>query len=132
MEAGQKTPPLPQYPDPNYNSNIWHNFKNHLGLKLSANNCTITESIAIMYPLTLPKYSQMGELSLEKFLDESSYLKNSSQKSWILKRPPSNHKHLAKLKLLSELRDPHRNEKGKENFYAQKFDKFHSQVEEYF
>lgn len=112
MQAGQKTPPLPQYLDPNYNSNIWHNFKNPLGLKLSANNCTISESIAIMYPLTLPTYSQMGKLSWEKFLEESSYLKNCSWKSCILKRPPSNHKQLAQLKLLSELRDPPQNEKG--------------------
>ncbi|CAE1307007.1 unnamed protein product [Acanthosepion pharaonis] len=54
----------------------------------------------------------MGKLSWEKFLEESSYLKNCSWKSCILKRPPSNHKQLAQLKLLSELRDPPQNEKG--------------------
>lgn len=106
LEAGKHPPPYPTRPDPNYNSNVWSNFRQHFGFKTTNEGKKITEMIAAMYPLNIPPPSKVGQYSYGKFLQETPIIRNEKQRAVAIQRTNNEAFEFKRLKAKSEGRNP--------------------------
>ncbi|KAK6184312.1 hypothetical protein SNE40_002020 [Patella caerulea] len=127
MEAGKCGPPFPQKPDASYNSNVWRNFRKQFGFNTSADGRKISEVIAAMYPLNIPRPSKIGDHSFTKYISESNLFQDEKFKKIAIRRTRADHQELKRLKIKSDGRNPPIDQDGKilppENFkkYVHRF-----------
>ncbi|KAJ8311147.1 hypothetical protein KUTeg_011300, partial [Tegillarca granosa] len=111
-EAGKHDPPYPNVPDQNYNSNIWRNFRRHYGFSTKAEGRKISDVIASMYPLNIPKPSQIGEHTFEKYVRETKLFNNEKYKILAMERTKTDIQEFKRLRSKSDARNPPLDEDG--------------------
>lgn len=112
MEAGKYGAPFPEKPDPNYNSNVWRNFRRQYGFDVKTDGRTISEMIATMYPLNIPAPSRVGENTFAKYITETKLFKNEKFKALAVQRTLTDIKEFRQLRIRSEARNPPLDEQG--------------------
>lgn len=113
VEAGKINPAFPKVPDESYNSNIWRNFKRNCGFHLDTKGRNISELIAAVYPLNIPKPSKVGDYKLTTFLrDVPDIINDDKLRKVAIQRTTAYLDQLGSLKLRSQLRHPPINDKG--------------------
>ena len=105
-EAGKHDPPFPERPDPQYNSNVWRNFRQHYGFHTTTEGQKIGEMIASMYPLNIPSPSQQGKYTYARFLADTSVIKDSKQKNVIINQTKKDLAEMRKHRIKSDVRNP--------------------------
>ena len=68
--------------------------------------------MAAMYPLNIPPPSRVGVYTYEKFLDESSVIKDSHFKKTLIEKAAKMGKDLDKMDLHTNIRNPPLDQKG--------------------
>ena len=107
LEAGKHTPPYPNMPDENYNSNVWRNFKNNFSFQLSGRGRTVNESVAAAYPITIPKPSKIGNYTFGRFIKETpSLIKDDKLRDITVNRTQVDSNMMEQLKIKSYTRYP--------------------------
>ena len=106
VEAGKHSPPFPERPDPQYNSNVWRNFRQQYGFHTTTDGQKMGEMIASMYPLNVPSPSKQGKYTYARFLADTSLIKDSKQKNVIIKQTVQDLAEMNKNKVRSEARNP--------------------------
>jgi hypothetical protein len=113
LEAGKHSSPCPERPDPDYNSNVWRNFsKAYYGFSMSGDKRTVTEMIATMYPLNIPKPSNVGDNTFDKYINESKMFADKKKKKLAVQRSRSDIEEFRRLRLRSDARNPPMDEDG--------------------
>ena len=115
MECGKHTPPFPDRPDEQYNSNVWRNFRKEYGFYTNTEGQEINEMIASMYPLNVPPPSKVGGYTYSKFLTETPLIKDEKLKKLAIDRTSRDILEFKRLRLKSETRAPPLDQDG--NFY---------------
>ncbi|KAL8603790.1 hypothetical protein ACOMHN_058525 [Nucella lapillus] len=127
LEAGKHSPPFPARPDPNYNSNVWRNFRRHYGFKTSAEGRKIPDVIAAMYPLNIPSASKVGDHTFEKYICETRLFEDEKYKAMALEQTRADMDEFRRLKFKTDSRNPPIDQSGNilppENYkyYAHRF-----------
>ena len=106
LEAGKHDPPFPDPTDAQYNSNVWRNFRKEYGFRSAAHAPRITETIAIMYPMSLPPPSHVGPYTYPQFLRDTSAIKDSKIHKLVLEKSVKELEQFKRLRLLSDMRNP--------------------------
>lgn len=106
VEAGKHDPPFPKRPDVSYNSNVWRNFRRNYGIQTSAEGRKVSEVIAALYPLNIPPPSQVGNNTFEKYIKETSLIKNEKYKIIAINQTKSDTEEFQRLKHKTEARNP--------------------------
>ncbi|KAK2153529.1 hypothetical protein LSH36_294g03060 [Paralvinella palmiformis] len=106
LEASKYDPPIPEKPDPQYNSNVWRNFRKQFGFHVNSEGQKVSEMIAAMYPLNIPSPSRVGDYTYEKFLTEISLIKDEKLRRMAIRRTGKDVEEFKKLKLRAEVRNP--------------------------
>ncbi|XP_064634801.1 testis-expressed protein 52-like [Lineus longissimus] len=112
LEAAKHTAPTPERPDPDYNSNVWRNFRKSYGFSKSADDRTVTEMIATMYPLNIPKPSIVGDHTFDKYVNESKLFDDDKKKKLAIQRSKTDIEEFRRLRLRTEARNPPMDEDG--------------------
>ncbi len=113
LEAGKHQPPIPDKPDPNYNSNVWRNFRENYGFYTTTEGQKISEMIATMYPLNIPAPSKVGDYNYKKFLTETPLIQNPKAKRLAIERVTKDLEDFRKMRLRSEMKNPPLDQYGK-------------------
>ena len=114
LEAGKHTPPFPERPDPNYNSNVWRNFRQQFGFQKNTDGQKVSEIIASMYPLNIPRPSRIGQYTFAKFLkDNPSMIENDKLRYQAIRQSSKEIEEFRSLRLKSETRNPPIDKGGK-------------------
>lgn len=106
QEAGKHSPPFPERPDPQYNSNVWRNFRQQYGFHTTTDGQQIGEMIASMYPLNVPSPSKQGKYTYARFLTDTSVVKDSKQKNLIISQTMKDLAEMKRNKIKSDARNP--------------------------
>lgn len=106
LEAGKHQPPLPEKPDPNYNSNVWRNFQRQYGFHPDTKGQKIDQMIASMYPLNVPAPSTVGEYNYAKFLTETPIIRDEKLRKMAVDRTTKDLLEFRRLRLRSDSRNP--------------------------
>ena len=106
LEASKYDPSVPEKPDPQYNSNVWRNFRKQYGFHVNSEGQKVSEMIAAMYPLNIPSPSRVGDYTYEKFLQEISLIKDEKLRKMAIRRTAKDVEEFKKLKLRAEMRNP--------------------------
>ncbi len=112
-EAGKHEPPYPERPDPQYNSNVWRNFRQQYGFHTTADGQNVGEMIASMYPLNIPAPSQVGKYTYGRFLTDTDLIKNSRQKNLIIEQSMKDVTAMREMRGRSDARNPPLDRAGK-------------------
>lgn len=112
LEAGKHKPPFPARPDPNYNSNVWRNFRRQYGFQTTADGRKMTDVIAAMYPLNIPPASKVGVQTFEKYIQETSLFKDQKNKAMAIKQTRADMEEFRRLKYKTEARNPPLDQSG--------------------
>ncbi|CAH1787017.1 unnamed protein product [Owenia fusiformis] len=113
LEAGKHKPPFPNRPDPQYNSNVWRNFRKHYGFKTNTDGQNISEMIGSMYPINIPAPSKVGKYTFGKFLTETpSLIADERSRKLAIKRTNCDVTEFKRLRLRSESRNPPMDQTG--------------------
>ena len=114
LEAGKHEPPFPERPDDNYNSNVWRNFSKRYGFNAAADDRSVTELIASMYPLNIPKPSKVGDYTFDRYVNQSQLFLDARRKEMAIVKSKIDIREFKRLRLLSNTRNPPLDEKGKD------------------
>ncbi|XP_076471281.1 testis-expressed protein 52-like [Babylonia areolata] len=106
LEAGKHEAPFPGRPDPNYNSNVWRNFRRNFGFKTSVEGRKISDVIASMYPLNIPTASKVGKHTFEKYIKETALFQDDKYKAMAIAQTRSDMNEFRRLKVKTESRNP--------------------------
>ncbi|XP_013384937.1 testis-expressed protein 52 [Lingula anatina] len=112
VEAGKHQAPYPERPDPNYNSNVWRNFRLHYGFHTTTEGRKTSEMIAAMYPLNIPPPSKVGKYTFGKFLQETPVIKDPKKRALAIRRTNNELADFRNMKAKSESRYPPIDELG--------------------
>lgn len=111
-ECGKHTPPFPERPDEQYNSNVWRNFRKEYGFYVNTDGQEINEMIASMYPLNVPPPSKVGGYTYSKFLTETPLIKEDKLRKLAIDRTHNDILDFKRLRLRSDMRAPPVDEDG--------------------
>ncbi|ELU08169.1 hypothetical protein CAPTEDRAFT_208890 [Capitella teleta] len=106
IEAGKHEAPIPDKPDPNYNSNVWRNFQRQYGFYPNTKGQNIDQMIASMYPLNVPAPSRVGQYNYAKFLTETPTIRNEKLRKLAIDRTTKDIVEFKRLRLKTESRNP--------------------------
>lgn len=107
LEAGRRTPPNPNPPDENYNSNVWRNFKGNFSFYVGSKGRSVAESAAAAYPITIPKPSKIGDYTFTKFIKETpALIKDDDLRAITINRTTVDKNMMEQLKIKSYCRYP--------------------------
>lgn len=112
MEAGKHDPPYPNTPDPNFNSNVWRNFRKQYGFNTTAEGRKISEVLATMYPLNIPAPSKVGDHTFEKYIRETKLFNDEKIAFLAMNRTKADVQEFKRLRCRSEARNPPIDESG--------------------
>ncbi|XP_074660139.1 testis-expressed protein 52-like isoform X2 [Tubulanus polymorphus] len=106
LEAGKHSAPHPSRPDDSYNSNIWRNFRKNYGFDSGSDGRNITELIASMYPINIPKPSAVSKNTYDKYIRESDVFKDDKRRALAIIRSKTDISEFRRLRAKSEARYP--------------------------
>lgn len=112
LEAGKYDSPFPPHPDPNFNSNIWRNFRKEYGFQTTAEGRRIGDIIATMYPLNIPAPSKVGSHTFDKYLRETKIFRNEKFQALAINRTKADVQDFKRLRIKSDARNPPLDEIG--------------------
>jgi hypothetical protein len=118
LEAGKHDSPYPPHPDPNFNSNIWRNFRKEYGFQTTAEGRRIGDIIATMYPLNIPAPSKVGSHTFDKYLRETKIFRNEKFQALAINRTKADVQDFKRLRIKSDARNPPLDEIGNLFFFV--------------
>ena len=112
VEAGKHEHPSPVQSSTDYSSNVWQNFCESYGICRQTRTGRNADVLRIMYALSIPPASSMGNYTFEKYICETSLFKDNSKKLLAIRQTKSNMDELVKLKYRSQARNPPLHQSG--------------------
>jgi len=108
IDVGKMDPLIPETPDPEYNSNVWRHFTGND----EEPQPRINNTIASMYPLSIPPPSRMGGFTYAKFIKNGDIFCNQERKRKKITWSEKEIAEMKKLRAMSDARVPPTDERG--------------------